>query len=177
VNSTEHVRLMAEYNQWMNEKLYSAAATLSVEQLNENRGAFFGSIIATLNHIAVADIFWLKRFSTLLANHQALDFIKTLEQPPALNTILYNDLSELKTLRDRLDETFCCLAAVMADSELARTLEYKTTLGVVYTKKLFSLLMHVFNHQTHHRGQLTTLFSQIGIDVGVTDLAAIIPNE
>jgi uncharacterized damage-inducible protein DinB len=177
VSVNQHVRLMAEYNQWMNEKLYAAAATLSPAQLNENRGAFFGSIMATLNHIAVADIFWLKRFSTLLANHQALDFIKSLEQPPALNTILYDDLDELKALRDRLDETFCRLAAVMSDSELAQTLEYKNIQGVVSTKKLFSLLMHVFNHQTHHRGQLTTLFSQLGIDVGVTDLAVIIPNE
>jgi uncharacterized damage-inducible protein DinB len=177
VKVTQHIQLMAEYNQWMNEKLYAVAATLPIEQLKENRGAFFGSIIATLNHIAVGDIFWLKRFAQLLVTHKELDPIKVLAQPLALNAMLYDDLSELKTLRTQLDKTFCSLAASITENELAQTVEYKNTQGVVSTKKLFSLLMHVFNHQTHHRGQLTTLFSQLGIDIGVTDLVAIIPNE
>lgn len=59
-----HFALMAFYNQWMNAKVYDAASKLTAAELNEERGAFFGSIFGTLNHIVVADTIWLKRFAT-----------------------------------------------------------------------------------------------------------------
>jgi len=58
-----HFQLIARYNAWMNDKLYAAAGQLSPQTLSEDRGAFFPSILATLNHIALADIIWLKRFA------------------------------------------------------------------------------------------------------------------
>ena len=69
----EHVQLMAQYNESMNVKIYETAATLLGEELSRNQGAFFGSVIGTLNHIAVGDIIWLKRFSVLLQSHHELD--------------------------------------------------------------------------------------------------------
>jgi uncharacterized damage-inducible protein DinB len=172
----DHVRLMAEYNQWMNEKIYQAATELSLEQLSENKGAFFGSIMGTLNHIAVADIFWLKRFALALLEHKELDSIRQLPLPEALDSVLFAGLSELKAIRKMLDESLSAFANSVSEIELNSDISFKNTKGVVATKNLFSLLMHVFNHQTHHRGQVTTLFSQLGVDVGVTDLAAIIPS-
>jgi uncharacterized damage-inducible protein DinB len=172
----DHVRLMAEYNRWMNEKIYQAASKISHEQLNENKGAFFGSIVGTFNHIAVADIFWLKRFALALPDHKELDSIRQLPLPQALDSVLFADLSELKSLREVLDESLSAFANSVSETELHGDISFKNTKDVVATKNLFSLLMHVFNHQTHHRGQVTTLFSQLGVDVGVTDLAAIIPS-
>ena len=173
---TEHLCLMADYNQWMNDKLYKAAATLSAEALSENRGAFFDSIIGTLNHIAVGDTICLKRFEPLLENHQELNFIRALNSPPSLDATLFSTLTELYEYRKTLDGILLALAKAMTPAELEQMLCYTNSKGIVSTKNVFSLLMHVFNHQTHHRGQVTTLLSQAGVDVGITDLVAIIPN-
>ncbi|MGM0906426.1 MAG: DinB family protein [Pseudomonadota bacterium] len=172
-----YVCLMAEYNQWMNLKLYDACSQLSNEQLSEDRKAFFGSIIGTLNHLAVADTIWLKRMSTDLSHHRELNALSRLPMPHALNTILYPKLEELAEYRQHLDNLFLSLSKVVPENELQQIITYKNTQGIEFNKVLFSLLVHVFNHQTHHRGQITTLLSQAGVDVGVTDLLAIIPSE
>jgi uncharacterized damage-inducible protein DinB len=173
---TEHLCLMAEYNQWMNTKLYQAAATLSAAELAENRGAFFGSIIGTLNHIAVADTIWLKRFVQVLQTHHELNVIRELHQLQTLDEILFSTLESLYQHRKILDSVLSELAKSLTEVELNQVLSYTNMKGISSSKNLFSLLMHVFNHQTHHRGQITTLLSQSGVDVGVTDLVAIIPN-
>jgi uncharacterized damage-inducible protein DinB len=173
----EHLRLMAQYNQWMNAKVYDAAATLSAEELAKNRGAFFGSILGTLNHIAIGDILWLKRFTGLLATHSELDFIRACNQPQALDETLFSTLEELYACRKQLDNVFVELANSMTVAELDQSVSYHNMKGIPATKNSFSLLMHLFNHQTHHRGQVTTLLFQAGVDVGVTDLLAVIPNS
>jgi uncharacterized damage-inducible protein DinB len=173
---TEHLCLMAHYNEWMNTKIYETAAKLSAEELSNNRGAFFGSIIGTLNHIAVADTIWLKRFASLLQNHPELNFIREQSQPKSLEVMLFSTIEELYVYRKLLDSLLSELAKSLTADELNQTLSYTNTKGVPATKNLFSLFMHVFNHQTHHRGQVTTLLSQLGLDVGITDLVAIIPN-
>jgi len=171
-----HVLLMAEYNKSMNEKIYTVAAKLSPIQLNENCGAFFGSVCGTLNHIAVGDTIWLKRFSSTLHSHAALDPVRELPTPESLETIISGNLYELKVRRTLLDEAFINSAASITEAELLELVNYKNMKGDVFSKQLFSLFMHVFNHQTHHRGQVTTMLSQFGLDYGVTDLVAYIPN-
>jgi uncharacterized damage-inducible protein DinB len=172
-----HVCQMADYNQWMNQKIYEAVGKLSPEQLLENKGAFFGSILGTLNHIAVADTIWLKRFAPALPKYDVLNAVVELSLPASLDTMLFNNLQELKDRRQLLDETFSTLANSLSEEELLLVIHYKNMKGIASSKNLFSLLMHVFNHQTHHRGQVTTLLSQSGVDVGITDLVFILPNE
>ena len=171
-----HVLLMAEYNKSMNEQIYTVADKLSLIQLNENRGSFFGSVFSTLNHIAVGDTIWLKRLSPTLHSHAALDSVRELQNPESLETIICENLYELKFRRALLDEAFLNLAASITEAELIEFVSYKNMKGEVFSKNLFSLLMHVFNHQTHHRGQVTTLLSQFGLSYGVTDLVVYIPN-
>lgn len=172
-----HICLMAEYNLSMNQKLYAVAEKLSPAQLYENSGAFFGSVFCTMNHIAVGDIIWLKRFSSALHSNTALAAVRDLPSPEALDSILCESLYELKIRRCLLDNTFSNLAASISEAELSASVSYKNMKGDVFSKNLFSLLMHVFNHQTHHRGQVTTLLSQFGLDYGVTDLVVLIPNK
>jgi uncharacterized damage-inducible protein DinB len=167
---------MAGYNEWMNTKIYEAAAKLSAEELSTNRGVFFGSIMGTLNHIAVADTIWLKRFSPLLQTHQELNVIRKQSLPQSLDVMLFSTIEELSDYRKLLDRLLSDLAKSLTADELNQTLSYTNTKHIPATKNLFSLFMHVFNHQTHHRGQVTTLLSQSGLDVGITDLVAIIPN-
>ncbi|PKF61127.1 damage-inducible protein DinB [Psychromonas sp. psych-6C06] len=172
----QHVYLMADYNQWMNQKVYEAVGTLSPEKLHQDQGAFFGSLFATLNHICVGDTIWLKRFATVLDKYEAYTPINDLEMPESLNTFLANNFIDLKDRRVLLDESILEITSLLTDEELLMPISYQNSKGVNANKTLFNLLMHMFNHQTHHRGQVTTLLSQSGIDIGITDLVFIQPN-
>ena len=172
----QHITLLASYNAWMNTKLYDAAAKLSPHELALDRGAFFGSILGTLNHLVVADTIWLKRFAVHPPQHTALDPVRQLPSPTGLDAVLFTDLTVLRQRRTLLDEAITTWAAALTAEDLAANLDYATTKGVVNRKNVAALLLHLFNHQTHHRGQATTLLAQAGVDVGVTDLVALIPN-
>ena len=177
MRATEHVALMAAYNEWMNAKLYQAAGKLPAADLAAERKAFFGSILGTLNHLVVGDTIWLKRFAEHPARHAALEPVRGLEQPKALDQVLFTDFDALSAHRRMLDGVIVRWAAELSDADLEHVLRYASTKGVVSHKRLFDLLLHFFNHQTHHRGQATTLLSQAGVDVGVTDLLMLIPDR
>jgi uncharacterized damage-inducible protein DinB len=167
---------LASYNQWMNRKLYAAAAGLTDEALREDRGAFFGSVFGTLNHIAIGDILWFKRIARAFPGLSSLRYVDQLPPPGFPNTPLCATLAELARLRAMLDEAIIAFCAEVQPSQLAEALEWTSTKGVRSRKLLGEVLVHVFNHQTHHRGQATTLFSQMGIDVGATDLLLLLPD-
>lgn len=172
----KHLRLMAQYNHVMNQKFYAVAASLPDVTLYADKGAFFGSIFRTLTHIAVGDIIWLKRFASALPECVALDPVRNLSLPASLDAVLEPTFAQLMARRAFLDEVINSFAATIDQQQLLALVHFHTLKGVEFNKELFSLLMHMFNHQTHHRGQVTTLFSQAGVDVGVTDLAVFIPN-
>jgi uncharacterized damage-inducible protein DinB len=174
---TGQIGLMARYNEWMNAKLYEAAASLPPEQVSADRQAFFGSILGTLNHLVVADTVWLKRFAAHPAHYAALDPIRAQPVPARLDQPQAADLPGLRARRAALDRLIVDWAGAIAEPDLDRALDYQNMKGEPLRKNFFSLLMHFFNHQTHHRGQATTLLTQAGVDVGVTDLLSLIPNE
>jgi uncharacterized damage-inducible protein DinB len=172
-----HINLMASYNEWMNSRLYSAAATLSADELTQNKGAFFGSLLGTLNHLVVADRIWLRRFAAHPAGHIALNPVRELPEPQSPDEILYHDFGQLTAHRVMLDALIKAWAASLTEEDLDCSLRYSNMKGVVAIRRFSSLIMHFFNHQAHHRGQATTLLSQTGRDMGVTDLLMLIPNE
>jgi len=167
---------LAAYNQWMNGKLYGAAAGLSDEELHRDRGAFFGSIFGTLNHIAIGDILWFKRIASYLPGLASLQCVAQLPPPTFPNTPLRATLPELAALRAMLDEAIIAFCAELEPVRLGEAFEWTSTKGGNNRKLLGDVLQHVFNHQTHHRGQATTLFSQMGVDVGATDLLLLLAD-
>jgi uncharacterized damage-inducible protein DinB len=168
---------MAAYNAFMNDKVYGLAAQLAPGDLFDDRKAYFGSLFATLNHLVVADRIWLKRFCSHPARQTALDGIRAAPAPAALTEPLAADLPGLLALRQELDRTIVQWAGELDDAVVAGTITYANMKGIVSHKRYASLIMHFFNHQTHHRGQATTLLAQSGLDIGVTDLLLLIPNE
>ena len=173
---TDHLRLLADYNAWMNGQLYDAAARLPAAELAAPKGAFFGSILGTLNHLVVADTIWLQRFARHPAGASALQTVAQWPAPAALNQILFDTLPALRTRREALDALITQWVDQLDDAALASPLHYRNTRGEAFTRHLHAVLVHVFNHQTHHRGQVTTLLSQAGVDPGVTDLLTRIPQ-
>ena len=169
--------LMAAYNRWMNERLYEAAATLDAESLAADKGAFFCSILGTLNHIAVADTIWLHRFARHEASFSSLTALSKFPPPSSLTQSLAPDLAGLRGYRRALDEVVERWVAELTPEHLSADISYTNMAGVESSRNFGALLQHVFNHQTHHRGQVSTLLFQSGVDVGVTDLLAVIPRS
>jgi uncharacterized damage-inducible protein DinB len=171
-----HFELLARYNQWMNTRIYDAALKLDNETLHADKGAFFGSVFGTLNHLMVADTIWLKRFAEHPSHFAALSPAHELPMPRALNQPLHTELPSLRKARDGMDTMIIAFVGETADDDFGRPLAYKNAKGEPYVRQFGPLLQHFFNHQTHHRGQITTLLTQSGVDVGVTDLAVLIPE-
>ena len=170
----ENYRLMAEYNRWMNSKLLDAAGQLTQAELKRDSGAFFNSILGTFNHLMVGDIIWLQRFAEHPAG-EPLQGVRDINRPAALSQMLHDNLSSLAQQRRQLDVMICEFCTQLTDEDLAHELEYKNTKGVAFSRRFAYLMQHFFNHQTHHRGQLSTLFSQRGVDIGETDLLGVMP--
>ncbi len=152
-------KTMASYNRWMNERLYECCARLSDEDRKRDMGAFFKSIHGTLNHILLGDRIWLGRFTG---------------KPYAVASLaqeLYAGFGELRAERRGMDAAIVAWSESLTDADLERPLSYMSVVNPKPRRYPFWFAAaQFFNHQTHHRGQLTTLLSQRGVDPGVTDL-------
>ncbi len=171
------LQLLATYNRWMNEKVYAAAAQLSRADIDLDRGAFFGSILGTLNHIVVGDTLWLRRFAQHPRGYAQLGAVLDLPVPSGLDAIVCNELRDLAARRVELDRLILAWVPDIVDEDLDKPLRYANSKGQRQSRNFHGLLTHFFNHQTHHRGQVTTLLTQAGAEVGVTDLVALVPEQ
>lgn len=157
--TASHTLLMAQYNEWMNARMYELCASLPDAELHKDRGAFFKSIYATLNHIAYGDLAFMSRFT---GNPGIV---------PEPGADLFGAFDLLRAERAALDQRILDWSASLAPDWLAESLTYTSKIdGQTRTVPKWVLVTHMFNHQTHHRGQVTTLFSQMGLDVGTTDI-------
>ena len=178
MNGVSHFRLMSKYNSRMNNQVYTAALALPSDALHQDKGAFFKSINGTLNHILVGDILWFTRFVAHSPNYQSLRELSSIATPNTLDEVLYEDTQQLFEVRQKVDRLIeRWLQEELTEDDLQRNLVYKTTKGIRGCRVFAAVLSHVFNHQTHHRGQVSTLLFQCGIDVGVTDFLIDIPES
>jgi uncharacterized damage-inducible protein DinB len=172
----EPYRALARYNAWMNDKLYAAAAQLSDAERKRDLGAFFKSIHGTLNHLLLADYVWLGRLTgdASCVPHAADGSPIAIR---ALSQELYADFEPLRAERTRLDARLLAWVSQLTEAQALAELSYASLGGAHQSHPLWHALSQLFNHQTHHRGQLTTLLMQQGIDPGVTDLIAMLRQE
>lgn len=146
-----HFQMFAAYNRWANSVLYDAAATLSPEELERDTGAFFGSLIATLNHILVGDRIWMKRFTGEGA------------APASLDVILHPALPALRVARQAEDERIIEWIDSMSQAAFAGRFTYTAITDMrTISQRLAPALAHFFNHQTHHRGQAHAILTMLG---------------
>jgi len=171
----EQYAALAAYNRWMNEKLYATAAELTDEEGRRDLGAFFRSVHGTLGHVLLADRAWLGRFTGDRAVAESRDASGApIALTGKLDQELYADFAELRRERARTDADIERFVAGLDADRLAAPFRYRTNAGVPQEHPLWWAVLHFFNHQTHHRGQATTLLKQLGRDPGVTDLVAML---
>ncbi len=154
-----YYQLMAEYNVWMNQKIYSVCSEIPDAQRKQDLGAFFQSIHGTLNHLLYGDKAWMGRFTN---------------NPFSVTTIgqeLYADFDVLKAERENVDQQILEWSKNLDLDWLSQPFAY--TSNVDRQQRILPtwvLVTHMFNHQTHHRGQVTTLIKQLGYEAGITDI-------
>jgi uncharacterized damage-inducible protein DinB len=152
-----YFNLLARYNAWANERLYDACALLPEAEVKAPRRAFFGSILATLNHILVGDRIWMSRLA-------GGDLVLP------LNRILHDDLAPLRAAQRGQDKLLVELVGSIPASRLDESLSYRNTKGEAFANPYRLVLGHLFNHQTHHRGQVHDMLSQTAVAPPELDL-------
>jgi uncharacterized damage-inducible protein DinB len=163
--SPDHTQMMALYNRWQNRSLYGAADRLTETQRKEQRGAFFGSVHGTLSHILFGDQIWLYRFT-------GDETVK----PVGASTIAESvtavpDWADLKQRRIAVDEALISWTERMMPADLLGDITwYSGAMGQNVTRPKWQLVTHLFNHQTHHRGQVHCLLTQFGQKPDDTDI-------
>ncbi len=171
----ENYRFLARYNHWFNQRLYDTVGRLPDEERKLERGAFFGSIHRTLNHLVWGDTVWLGRFAQQGVAFAALDpALLALPSGAVHETELFGEFDALRSHRERMDTAIDGWVANMPDDFPMRTMRYANRAGLQREHPVWQAMTHFFNHQTHHRGQITTLLMQAGIDPGTTDLIALV---
>ncbi len=142
--------MLAAYNEWANHRLYEAASRVPDPDYRADRGAFFGSLHGTLNHLLLGDRIWMHRFTGEGS------------EPTALDAVLYDDLAELRAARGVEDARIRAYVGRLGEADLAGVLRYRSTRNPAEIEQyLAPLLLHFFNHQTHHRGQAHCLLTAL----------------
>jgi uncharacterized damage-inducible protein DinB len=148
----QQYRVMAAYNRQMNQQFYDACTELSDTDRKQDRNVFFTSIHGTLNHLLLVDRLWLGGFTQNPVAFGSLD------------EVLYLDFDELRTERERADADILAWADTLTTEKLAAPFNEHLTIPT------WLAVTHFFNHQAHHRGQLSALLGQCGLNYGVTDI-------
>lgn len=162
----EYCRAMAAYNTTMNRRFYEAAAGLGAAARERERGAFFGSLHGTLCHLVWGDLQWMSRFDGGPAPAAKL----------ADSAGMIRDFGALRATREALDARIEAWAAAMDEVLLAGSLTWHSgAAGREVTRPMALLVVHFFNHQTHHRGQAHALLTAEGARTGDTDLFLVLP--
>lgn len=146
-----HMRIMAAYNAWANDRLYSAVTALPDDAYRQDAGVFFRSLHGTLNHLLVVDRLWLRRLTG------------EGEAPNRLDVILFEDLEDLWQARQAEDARLEAYVAGLSTEELAASFDYATMSGVPQRQPRSEALAHLYNHQTHHRGQTHAILTRLGV--------------
>jgi uncharacterized damage-inducible protein DinB len=151
--------MMADYNNWANERLYDAVGELPDQQYRADCGAFFGSIHGTLNHILIGDRIWMHVFTGEGA------------RPRQLDAILYDSFDALRVARRAEDVRISAYISRLSEVELAGSVRYRTLRSPAdIEQRLAPLLLHFFNHQTHHRGQTHAMLTRFAAKAPSLDL-------
>lgn len=153
-----HFETLAAYNRWANTRLYDACAGLGDAARKRDRRAFFGSIHNTLNHILVGDRLWLDRVEGIDSDAVTLDHV------------LFDDFDALRDARTAEDDRLDRVLADMEEERIAGDLDYRNVAGEPFRTPMRLVWTHLFNHQTHHRGQVHGMLSHAGVSPPELDL-------
>ncbi len=160
----ELFQLLSKYNAKANAEMIGTLGKLPAEQITRDVKSFYGSIIGLLNHILATDVLWLKRFrksypELAVINPKLPDF-----RMEGWKDIIWPSLAVLKPIRTAVDEATQQACDLLTEKQYASIIEYKNWDGKMLQKPLWLVLLQMFNHQTHNRGQIAVILDQMGVE-------------
>jgi len=153
--------LFSKYNKIANEKMDAIIKGLTTEEWNRDLGGYFKSVRGLCSHLFVCDFNWLKRFS-VLREFSVMKQPFMGREPFSFSAILFEDTNEYLSERVLMDEYIISFVNELEDGDFNAMLKYTDSSGTVYEKNFGGLVMHSFNHATHHRGMLSLYLEFLG---------------
>jgi len=159
--------LLAKYNKKTNELMNNIIMELTEDEWNKEFTGFFKSIHELNSHIYICDFNWLKRFKklrefTVLKNN-------IFEKDLLFTETIFKNINEYVLLRSELDKIFIEFINELKNEDLKNLLKFVNSKGVKMERKMESLVMHVFNHQAHHRGMVSLYLEMLGKENSFSD--------
>ena len=166
--------LMAKYNKAANEKMDAVIKTISQAEWDKNLGGFFKTLRGICSHIYTCDFNYLKRFSNLRDFALFKDPFFGRDPYPSGSAPLFEDMGEYLKKRPELDAKLCAFADELRDEDLGKILKYTTPRGDIVEKNFGGLVLHNFNHDTHHRGGISIYLELLGKDNDFNSLSPVL---
>ena len=158
--------ILAEYNIWATNRLIQSLESIHHDDFHQDVGLYFKSIAGTLNHLLLGEHYlWYSRFNEGVSPQIALDTIIHTEKAVLLNELQQKSVNWISFI-DQIDETM-----------LEGNLTYKRVSGQELTLPFAATLMHVFNHGTHHRSQITAAVTALGYPCPELDLVYMLAEQ
>ncbi|MBP6878079.1 MAG: DinB family protein [Phenylobacterium sp.] len=166
VSAKDQLALMARYHGWATERLLASVEPMPEEAYRRPCGLFFQSVHGTLNHLLLTDSeIWYPRFAGVPTGSIALD------------AEIESDRAKLASRLIAATARWRELVDSLSEAALAEDLRFTMTTGQARTLPMPATLLHVFNHATHHRGQITAALSMMGFECQSLDLPQLIFAE
>jgi len=159
--------LLAKYNIITNELMNNIIKKLSEEQWNKEYNGHFKSIHELCSHIYIVDFNWLKRFKKL-HNFKILDN-EIFERDYKFTEVIFKNMDEYIIMRSELDSIIIKFINELREEDLNKSLRFTNSKGIEMERKMNSLITHVFNHETHHRGMISVYLEMQGIENSYSD--------
>ena len=156
--------ILSSYGKGVNNKVISILEGIPEEKLQQDMKAFYKSILKTFIHMTMADINWFIRLKNLFPA-SALTRSELLQTTvDDLQDRVEKNYREIFSIRRAADELFVKFISELPEEDFKKVINYKDRMGNALSNKIGHILLHLFNHQTHHRGAISTMLDMQGID-------------
>jgi len=170
--NTDTIKLFAKYNSNVNKEMNKFISLLKQNEWKKELGGYYKNIESLCSHIFLGDFAWLKRFCTLKSFNSLKNSIFNIDYP--WDSLPFNNIDEYIYRRTELDSIISSLAEEIQQDDLGKYLKYKNYKGEDQNRNFGGLLIHVFNHQTHHRGMISLYLELLGIDNDFSNLLVLV---
>jgi uncharacterized damage-inducible protein DinB len=157
---TKYFGLLAYYNKEANGLMNNIIKNITEEEWNKNFPGFYKSIHEICSHIYISDHNWLNRYK-LLRHFNCLDD-KHFEKSYSFTEVIFNDINEYINMRIELDNKIIEFIGEITTNDLENILKYSNSKGIKFEKRMDGLLIHLFNHETHHRAMVSLYLEMLG---------------